>query len=238
MNLAVLECENISESPTPASGGYTQLFARLLALHPDGRSIRLTSFEAHQGNLPALDADWDGYLISGSYAGVYEELPWINELSAFIRSAHATGIPLVGICFGHQVLAHALGGTVHKADVGWGLGVVDTSISQHYSWMGHEELASVPLIYMHQDQVSRLPDSATAFASTEICPYAGFTLGRNVLGLQGHPEFTPQLTGRLIRELWDRFPPQQAEAAIASLERAADHSRVASWITRFLLEAT
>lgn len=243
MNIAVLECEYISDSPVSAAGGYTELFAKLLSLHTEGRSMQLTTFEAHQGQLPAGVEDWDAYLITGSYAGVYEGLPWINELSEFTRRAYEAGVPLIGICFGHQLLAHALGGTVEKATVGWGLGVMETAISRHYSWMGpEEELNTAALIYMHQDQVTSLPESATAFASTKICPYAGFTLGPKAVALQGHPEFTPQLTERLIHELWDRFPEQQAKAALASLSQATeaqatDHARVAGWIARFLQSA-
>lgn len=239
MNIAVLECEYISESPVTAAGGYTELFAKLLSVHPEGRSIRLTTIEAHQGQLPTSVTDWDAYLITGSYAGVYEKLPWINKLSQFTRKAYETGVPLVGICFGHQLLAHALGGKVQKAEVGWGLGVMETVISRHYSWMGQDhEPSVVELIYMHQDQVMSLPASATTFASTEICPYAGFTLGPKALALQGHPEFTPQLTERLIRELWDKFPEQQAAAALDSLSQATDHVRVAGWVAQFLQSAS
>ncbi|TVQ96028.1 MAG: M20/M25/M40 family metallo-hydrolase [Spirochaetaceae bacterium] len=237
MKIAVLECEYIAESETPSAGEYTRLFAELLALHPDAASIQLTAFDVHQGRFPASVHDWDGYLISGSYAGVYDDLPWICRLATFLREAHENAIPLVGICFGHQILAHALGGAAQKADVGWGLGVLETPISRRYPWMGNDDSPAIRLIYMHQDQVTTLPDSATPFARTEICPYAAFTIDRTVLAIQGHPEFTAQLTEHLIREMPEKFPPLRAETAVASLAQEADRTRVAGWIARFFLSA-
>ncbi|MFP4068323.1 MAG: type 1 glutamine amidotransferase [Spirochaetaceae bacterium] len=237
----MLECEYIGNRESPGPGDYTELFRDLFeASAPDG-APELVSLDVRGGELPARPQRYDGYLITGSYAGVYEEESWIDELLDFIRRAHRRPVPLVGICFGHQALAHALGGRAAKAESGWELGIIETEVDAAAVgspvWMG-EAPERLKLVYMHQDQVIEPPPDAVTFARTADCPYAGFTIGATALGLQGHPEFTERLTARMIQKDPARFGPGKAEAALQTLRGEADSAVAGRWIIAFLQRFT
>ncbi|MFO8064786.1 MAG: hypothetical protein R6V29_09175 [Spirochaetia bacterium] len=245
MNVGVLECEYIGSADRSATGGasrpvagdYTKLFEQLLASSGNSDVLRLYPVDVRHGVLPSSPGAYDAYIITGSYAGVYDGEPWIESLLQFIRDAHSSSIPLVGICFGHQALAHALGGRAAKAEIGWQLGVVHTTIHSEAAgtpqWL-EERREALNLVYMHQDQVMELPPGALNFAETQRCPYAGFIIGETALGLQGHPEFSADLTKSLIRAKPDHYGREVATAALASLEHHVDRAPVARWIARFL----
>lgn len=243
MQVALLICED-----KPA---YARLFRDLLARTSTGTAIELVSVPVYEGEFPRSVHDYDGYVITGSYAGVYDAYPWIPRLMQFVREAYQSAIPMVGVCFGHQVLAHALGGCAAKASDGWELGVRETRITRHYRWMDPMRFHSrrsqdsgengedrrVRLIYIHQDHVVDLPERAEVFAGTDLCPIAGFTLDTTVLGLQGHPEFTPAVAEEVLTSQPEKFPPDSAAAARKSLTQPDDSALAAGWIARFLVDA-
>ena len=236
MRIAVLECEQISAAPDPKPGDYSRLFKNLLETNTDAGRLELVPYSVYAGEIPVSVYEYQGYLVTGSYAGVYNDDQWIGPLLRFIRDAHEAGASLAGVCFGHQAIAQALGGHVEKADAGWGLGVKPTRIVRKLPWMVNGTTPDqVRLIYVHQDQVVYLPEGAETFARTENCPVAGFTLGETVLGLQGHPEFTPEVTEQIIRRHQERLPREDVAEALASLAVQTDRSVVAGWIARFFL---
>lgn len=236
MRIGVLECEYIGLDATPGPGDYTRLFEELLSFSGQSRDHQLIPVDARAG-LPNSVHDYDAYLITGSYAGVYEEHAWIRSLTAFIAEAHESSIPLVGICFGHQALAHALGGRAAKAQTGRQLGVVSTKLSRSLlresHWMDISE-DEIDIVYMHQDQVVELPPGARNFAWTDRCPYAGFTIGSTVFALQGHPEFSRALAKRLIEDGPERYGLERARSALRSLSKAPNRTLPARWIGSFL----
>ncbi len=241
MNIGLLVCED-----TPP---YATFFRDLLDGTSRGGEITLHPYKAYEGDLPSDVRDHEGYLITGSRAGVYEDLPWIGSLLTFVGEAHGAAVPQVGVCFGHQVLAHALGGRVEKAGAGWELGIHGTAITRHFPWMdgaaAGADAERLNLVYVHQDQVVSLPKGATPFAATDLCPVAGFVIGGipdapAALGIQGHPEFSPAATEEIIRTQPEKFPPPVADPALHSLASHGDEvdsAVVAEWITRFLLTA-
>jgi len=109
-------------------GNYGQLFVKLL----DGQGFTFEIFDVLNMQFPDGPTDCDGWLITGSRHGAYEDLPFIPPLEDLIRAVYATDRPLVGICFGHQIIAQALGGTVEKFAGGWAVG------RQTYDWNGEE----------------------------------------------------------------------------------------------------
>ena len=153
---------------------------------------------------------------------------------SFIRAAYAADKPLVGICFGHQVIAHALGGHAEKWHGGWGLGVYDLALHNTPGWM--PSCDSVKLIHIHQDQVTRLPEGATHLGSTDFCDNASFYIGDNVFCLQGHPEFERDYTAALMAARIDSMGATRVTAATQSLEAGHEGVPFAGWIVNFFTQ--
>jgi GMP synthase-like glutamine amidotransferase len=223
MKLAILETGTPPEPLIAEFGRYPDMFRALLG--PDA-----ASFDIAAGEYPARAEDFDAYLITGSPAGVYEDLLWIAELSTFIKRAKGRA-RLVGICFGHQIMAQALGGHVEKSERGWGVGLMTYPIVRHESWMDGASAVSVPA--SHQDQVVLQPPDTDVIASSPFTPYAGLSWrDQSAISFQFHPEFSPAYAKALIEQRYDRTP--DPAAAIASLDAPNDNARVGEWIGRFL----
>ena len=143
--------------------------------------------------------DLDAILITGSAAGVYDDFPWMAPLMAFIRDAATAQTPQIGVCFGHQAIANALGAEVAKSDKGWGIGRHVYDIDAPQVWMGTEPPTQFSLGVSHQDQVLSLPPDAIRVATNNFCEYAALAYtDAKAISFQGHPEFTPDYTQRLL----------------------------------------
>jgi GMP synthase-like glutamine amidotransferase len=223
MKLAILETGCPPGDLATRFGNYPTMFGRML-----GPGFEIESFDVAAGELPN-GGDHDACLITGSPAGVYEDLPWIPGLLAFIRSAGDR--KMVGICFGHQAMAEALGGKVEKSDKGWGAGLHNYSVEHAEPWMDSAAEISAPA--SHQDQVVIQPPHTEITVASDFTPNAGLAWSdRPAISFQFHPEFEPAFAKALIAERYDRVP--NPDAAIASLDRPNDNHRIADWIRRFL----
>lgn len=191
-------------------------------------------YDVALGAFPASVHACDAYVITGSPRGAYDEDPWIGQLIAFIRDSYGAGKKLAGICFGHQVLAHALGGRAEKSPKGWGLGLKTFTVTAQKSWMSGPP-GTYALYFAHQDQVVRLPAGAQLLGSNDFCPIGMFSIGDQVLGVQGHPEFTPAMMAGLVARSAEKMPPEFVQEARDSLQNGApDNLTVAQWMTNFL----
>jgi len=223
MKLAILETGRPPGDLSARFGDYPHMFGRML-----GPGYEIESFDVESGKLPN-GGDYEAVLITGSPAGVYEPLPWMPALFDFIRSAADRKI--VGICFGHQAMAEALGGKVEKSDKGWGAGLHHYRVNRVEPWMESKEPVSA--LASHQDQVVIQPPNTGVILSSDFTPYAGLAwTDRPAISFQFHPEFEPAFAKALIAERYDRVP--DPETAIASLDQPNDNHRVAAWIRRFL----
>lgn len=224
MKVAILDTGRPPGDLASEFGDYTAMFATML-----GADFGIERFDVTNGTLPADANDHEAYLITGSPAGVYEPLPWIEPLLEFIRSAQDR--PMVGICFGHQAMAQALGGQVVKSNKGWGAGLHRYSVVRHEPWMDDARQISVPA--SHQDQVVVQPPDTEVVAASDFTPFAGLSwTDRPAISFQFHPEFAPAYARALIEHRYDRVP--DPDTAIASLDQPNDNARVAAWIRRFL----
>ena len=224
MKLAILETGTPPAALEEEFGRYPAMFEQLLGL--DART-----YDVAAGALPPDVGRHDAYLITGSPAGVYDDLPWIAPLKTFLRAAKGQA-KLVGICFGHQLMAEAFGGRAEKSAKGWGVGLHAYPIVQREPWMEATHLVSIPA--SHQDQVVLQPPGADVIASSLFTPYAGFAWrDQPAISFQFHPEFAPAYAKALIAARRERLP--DAEAAIASLDAPNDNAKVGEWIRRFLL---
>jgi GMP synthase-like glutamine amidotransferase len=130
--------------------------------------FEIDTFDVAAGEFPADPSDYEAYLVTGSPAGVYDPLPWIEPLKQFLRDAGDR--KLVGICFGHQIMAEAFGGHVEKSDKGWGIGLQHYEIDRVEPWM--DEMASIDVPASHQDQVVAQPPHTEVIASSPFTPFA------------------------------------------------------------------
>jgi len=224
VKLAILETGYPPGDLADRFGSYPAMFAALL-----GDGFEIETFDVQAGELPDPNAH-DAVLITGSPAGVYDDYPWIAPLMNFIRAAG--GSRMVGVCFGHQVMAEALGGHVEKSDKGWGAGLHRYSLVHGEPWIDSPVGIAVPA--SHQDQVVIQPPETDVVAASDFTPYAGLAwTDRPAISFQFHPEFSPDFAKALIEKRYDIVP--DPDAAIASLDAPNDNARVGGWIRRFLL---
>lgn len=221
LRIGILQTGRAPDDLKTRHGDYDAMFRRLL----DGRGFSFETYPVLDGVLPGHVNEADGWLITGSRHGVYEPHPWIAPLEAFLRDAYAQGVPLVGICFGHQILAQALGGRVEKFVGGWSAGV------ESYRFDG--EPCEIPLVAWHQDQVVEKPPGAEVIATSAFCRYAGLAYGRRAMSFQAHPEFDLDFGRDLLAARADLLPQEVAQRALASLHRAPTSEPIAAMISNF-----
>lgn len=226
VKIGILQTGYPPENTIPTHGNYADAFARLLG----GHGFEFSSWAALEGELPPSIRSADGWLITGSKFGAHEDLPWIAPLENFLRDAYSNDIPIVGICFGHQILAQALGGKVQKYSGGWSVGRVE------YRLDGLSD--SLPLYAWHQDQVVELPPDAEVSGSTDFCQYAALTYGKKAYTVQPHPEFTEHYIKDLLDARKDVLPVTTAEQACLSIEAGPTQSdAMAQKIAEFFKDA-
>ncbi len=239
LRLGILQADAVLTEFQPAFGDYPDMFERLLmgaaAARSDGLELELHTYAVHEGELPGSVDACDGWLITGSRHSVYDDLPWIGELAAFVRKVVETGGKVVGICFGHQLLAHFFEGETGPAEAGWAVGVHEVDITERESWMLPFR-ADVGLLSSHKDQVTRLPAGARPIARSDFCPLSGFVIGKQVFTLQGHPEFSKPYSAALMGKRRELLGEQTYAAGVEARERETHGPVIGSWILNFLLE--
>ncbi len=216
---------------------YPDMFASLMSAADANLSFETVAL-LDGAALPAPAAR-QAILITGSPYGVYDDTPWMEPLRDFIRSAFTVRTPMIGVCFGHQIIADAMGGDVRKSPKGWGVGRHTYSIRESRSWMP-DAGASVSLSVSHQDQVITPPDSAVTLASSAHTDHAMLAYrDAPVISIQGHPEFSdPFVSALYAARRGKSLTDAEADGAIASLSAPEDNARVATWLAHFLREAS
>ncbi len=235
MKIGILEAGLLREEMATRFDPYPVMFEHFIGLA--GHDFEFESFCVIGGEMPASIDACDGWLITGSRHGVYDNLDWMFPLQDFIRELASTEIPLIGVCFGHQIIAQALGGQVVKSDKGWGVGLHQYRIDQTHSWMGNES-QQVGIYAFHQDQVVKFPDSAQVFSSSDFCPYAGLSYGDSIISVQAHPEFEADYETALLEAYGGTVVPAEvAQLALDSMSggNKEDRQMLASWFAEFFL---
>lgn len=225
MKIGILLTGHPPDQLSDKYGDYAKMFARLL----DGNGFEFVAYDLENLQFPNAITECDGWLITGSKHGAYDTLPWIPPLEDMIRDIYAAGFPIVGICFGHQIFAQALGGKVEKFSGGWAVG------HQTYDWDGR----SVDLFAWHQDQVIVPPDNARSVASNALCKHAALVYGDTAFTVQAHPEYDAGFIDGLATYRGPGVVPDDLlSAARASLVKPVDNAHIARQIARFFKERT
>jgi len=209
MLIGILQCGHFPEELQGETGDYGTLYSNFLS----GYGFEFAVFPVCDGIFPEGASDCDGWLISGSKHGAYEDHDWIPRLEALIREIRDAGRPLVGICFGHQIIAQAFGGRVEKFPGGWSVG------RTLYRFEDGERALNA----WHQDQITAPPPGARVLASSDRCAYAALGYGDRIYTIQPHPEFDRREVAGLLRVRGDLLPPTTREGAKAALDLAVDN---------------
>ncbi|MFM5804338.1 glutamine amidotransferase [Aeromonas veronii] len=232
MRLGILDCDRLDPDLADRFGPvYSEMFIRgFAALAPE---LEFRVWSALDGELPEDLHECDAWIITGSRHDAYSDIPWIQALRAWIRQAHDADVKLAGVCFGHQVIAQALGGEVVKSTKGWGLGVSVHPMLADEPWMAPAR-DQIRILASHQDQVALLPPGATRLAGNDFCPNFMFLQGNNIVAIQGHPEFSVEYNRALIERRRGLLPDERYQSSLSSLEGEVDSATMMQWLLQFL----
>ena len=240
LNIGLLLCDDIDDADRDQYGAYTGMFQN--ALDPGSDEIHLTAIRCFEGEALPQPGKFDGYVISGSRYSAYDDLSWIKSLQRFIVDCWEKNVRVVGICFGHQLIAHTLGGRASRAESGWGFGIQTAKITDRKSWMNDPGLSTEPLegdrynlIVIHQDQVVDVPPEFETIAENDFCPNSMIVADNKMLGIQGHPEFSKEFCAfraEFRKELIGREVYQRALRSLA--QHNTDSATVMKWVSNFL----
>jgi GMP synthase-like glutamine amidotransferase len=222
MHIGILQTGESPDALRADMGDYPDFFETLLA----GRGLTFSRYAVLRNEFPKDVHDCEGWLITGSRFGAYEGHSWIPPLEDFIRKSYAAHVPVVGICFGHQIIAQAMGGKVEKYAGGWSVGPTEYDFGDH----------KVTLNAWHQDQVTQKPEAAKVLASTEFCENAALLYDDRMFTVQPHPEFRKEFMEGLIKFRGPGLVPDAILAdATSRIDTTLDSPSMADRIAKFLL---
>ncbi len=231
LTIGILEAGTNRAEFVPDHGSYADWFRRFFGDGPTGDFV-YRAFAAYGGQIPESPAACDAYVITGSVHSVTDPTPWMRQLQDFVLRA-AVDRPVLGICFGHQLIADALGGRVER--VGWGIGRQRYRVHRSLPWMQPVK-ASFSILASHSDQVTIPPANAEVLAGNAFCPIGMMQIGSTIMTLQNHPEMTKDFAAELYRFRQELIGPKVVTTALSSLHEATDEALIRNWLSGFLTQ--
>lgn len=233
LRICILETDVLRPELVEQYQGYGRMFEQLFTHQPIAAEFAV--YNVMNGHYPADDEVFDAYLVTGSKADSFGDDPWIQTLKTYLLDRYSRGDKLLGVCFGHQLLALTLGGKTERAHQGWGVGTHRYVMSAKAPWMS-PQVEELTLLISHQDQVTALPDNATVIASSDFCPNAAYHIGDQVLCFQGHPEFIHDYSRALLDLRQAHLGEEVYRKGVDSLGVDHQGQTVAEWMMRFVAQ--
>jgi len=232
VKVCILDNDHLDPAVADTYASYGAMTEKMFAAA--GVPWRFDRYDTVLGRYPDSFDDYDVVLLTGSKADSFSDEPWVRELRRHVTALLQQRKKLLGICFGHQLIAHCLGAQVGRAPNGWGMG------RMAYDWVGPASLkpdavdATINLLASHQDQVLTLPASATLLARSDFCPIAAYAIDDHVFCVQPHPEFVEAYSAYLLDKRRERVGEERYAAARAELSLPHDGLEVARFMQRFI----
>jgi len=230
VRICILETDILRPQLIEQYKSYGTMFQQLFSRQPLPASFHC--FNVVEGHYPDDSERFDAYLITGSKADSFGKDDWIGTLRTYLLGRYQNGDKLLGVCFGHQLMALLLGGKAERAGQGWGVGVHQYRVLSQEPWM-QPCAETFNLLVSHQDQVTQLPEGAKLLASSDFCPNAAYRIGDQVLCFQGHPEFTHDYSRDLLNLRREALGEAIYQAGIDSLDKEQQGAQIAEWMMRF-----
>jgi len=231
MIIGILETDVLDKNIREIHGSYPDMFKTLL--QSADKNILFQTYQVINLEYPQTIDDCDAYLITGSKFCAYDNELWINRLKEYVVELVGHQKKLIGICFGHQIIAQALDGQVERSEKGWGVGLYSSHVQNSKSWM-QPVRDDFSLLVSHQDQVVKLPAQAELLASNDFCPNSGFTISNHVLTFQGHPEFNSEYLKYIMNKRRNVIGDEKYISAMCSLKNLVDSNVIAKWIVKYI----
>lgn len=229
--LGILRTDTVNPILSPTYGEYPKMFGDMF--HGIDPTIEIITYNVQQFEYPKDIGEVDGYLITGSAVSVYEELDWLKELGEFIKKLHRHKKKIIGVCFGHQLIAHVLGGKTEASDKGWGIGVRSFQLNEAGKAFT-KKTGSFNLFCSHKDQVIVPAKGSKILASSKFCPFGMLTIDDHIFTFQGHIEMPIEYTHQLMNMRREKYGEPLYKDAKATLTEPNDKYLVTQWIINFI----
>jgi len=234
LKIGLLQCDHMDTELRIKFGDHSDFFRNLFEKYAP--EVSMDIFDIQKDEYPDEKNNYHGFIGTGSRFSVYDDVPWILRFKDYIKELYHNKIKFIGICFGHQIIAEALGGKCSQSAKGWGIGVKTAEIYKKQPWMSlgmSPELDSYRLILSHRDQVETPPPESEVVGGNDHCPYSMITVGSHFLGIQGHPEFTVPFLSELMQSRLELMGRHAVEEAEKTLDQKTDEAIVVQWMVNF-----
>ncbi|ORY00107.1 class I glutamine amidotransferase-like protein [Basidiobolus meristosporus CBS 931.73] len=243
LKIALLVADTPSQPVVEKFGDYTQIFPAMLkkAVAHSKRNIdfSIECFDVTQMQYPREHEAFHGVIITGSASSAASNEPWIFHFNEYIKQL-IEDVPeckVVGVCFGHQLIARALGGTVAKNKKGWEIGHTEVKLNNAGKKLLKTNKDTLQLQQMHEDVVSYSPPGLEVLCSSDLCEVQAMLKPNHILTVQAHPEFTPGIVEEITRsrEQQGKFTPEMASSVYSKLTLPDDSIWFATKIVEFFM---